>query len=218
MTGTDAAGRRAYRSDVRDAQAQATRRAVVTAAAELFVEGGYAGTTIDAVAQRAGVSRKTVFDTVDGGKPRLLKLAWVWALAGDDEPVAMAERPAVRRMQRATDPAAVVRSWAHLASAVAARAAPIGRVVAAAADVDPEVAELWRVSEQQRLTGATMFVRSLKARGWLRRGLSVRRAADIVWVTMDPSTYRRMVDERGWSQREHERWLRETVTAMLLTP
>ena len=75
-----------YRSGLRTEQARATRRAVVEAAHHLLVERGYQGTTIDAVAERAGVSRKTVFTAV-GGKAELLKLAFDWALVGDDEPV-----------------------------------------------------------------------------------------------------------------------------------
>ena len=80
--------KRPYQSALRDEQARTTRRAIVEAGAALFVERGYAGTTVDAIAERAGVSRKTVFTSV-GGKVGLLKLAIDWALAGDDEPVAL---------------------------------------------------------------------------------------------------------------------------------
>jgi len=99
---------RTYRSPLRDEQVRGTRRAVVAAAHDLFVEHGYAATTIDAVAERAGVSRKTVFSAV-GGKAVLLKLALDWALAGDDEPVPLADRPEVRQERRETDPWALVR-------------------------------------------------------------------------------------------------------------
>ena len=70
----DEAPRRAYRSPLRDAQVQATRRAVVAAAHDLFVEVGYAAATVEAIAERAGVSRKTVFTAV-GGKAVLLDRA-----------------------------------------------------------------------------------------------------------------------------------------------
>ena len=75
--------RRPYRSRLREEQARATRRAIVTAAHDLFGEVGWSRTTIDAVAERAGVSRKTVFTAV-GGKSALLNLALDWALVGDD--------------------------------------------------------------------------------------------------------------------------------------
>ena len=46
-----------YTSEIRDEQARRTRRAIVTAAHDLFLAQGYAATTIDAVAQAAHVSR-----------------------------------------------------------------------------------------------------------------------------------------------------------------
>src|SRR5215218_8770731 len=95
--------RRPYRSTLRDSQARATRRAVVDAGRDLFVELGWSGTTIDAVAARAGVSRKTVFTSV-GGKAALLKLALDWALVGDDEPVPMSEREVIAELEQLSDP------------------------------------------------------------------------------------------------------------------
>src|SRR4249920_1387505 len=94
---------RPYRSQLREDQARATRRAVVNAARELFVELGWSRTTIDAVAARAGVSRKTVFTSV-GGKAALLKLALDWALVGDDDPVPLAGRHVIAEMEALTDP------------------------------------------------------------------------------------------------------------------
>src|SRR5690242_8489793 len=102
--------KRAYRSTVREESARRTRRQIVSAAAELFVERGYAGTTVEAVAERAGVSRRTVFSSV-GSKVELLKTAWDWAVVGDDEPVAVADRPEIARMRAETDPRALVELW-----------------------------------------------------------------------------------------------------------
>ena len=86
---------RPYHSKVRDDQARATRRRIVDAGRELFLERGYGPTTIDAIAERAEVGRKTIFTSV-GGKAAVLKLAFDWSLAGDDEPVAIADRPESR--------------------------------------------------------------------------------------------------------------------------
>ena len=48
---------RPYVSRVRDEQARRTRRAVVTAARELFLTQGYAPTTIDAGQRRRGAGQ-----------------------------------------------------------------------------------------------------------------------------------------------------------------
>lgn len=200
---------------MRDEQARVTRRTVVSAAGELFVERGYAATTIDAVADRARVSRRTVFTSV-GGKAALLKLAWDWSLAGDDEPVPIAERPSVRRIQEQTDPIVVLRMQARHIREVSGRVAALDRVIAVAADVDPEATALRDSIEQQRLTGATLFVRWLRDRGWLRRGLSVRHGAELCWILMDPAGYRWLVTERRWSTRQFERYLTDSLAALLL--
>jgi AcrR family transcriptional regulator len=88
---------------VRDEQARRTRRAIVTAAHDLFLAQGYAATTIDGIAEAAHVSRRTAFNSV-GGKAALLKLALDWAIVGDDEPITMADRPAIKAIQAESDP------------------------------------------------------------------------------------------------------------------
>ena len=90
-------------SQVRDEQARRTRRAIVTAAHELFLAQGYAATTIDGIAEAAHVSRRTVFNSV-GGKVALLKLALDWAVVGDDEPIALIDRPAIKAILAEPDP------------------------------------------------------------------------------------------------------------------
>src|SRR6478735_10472884 len=94
--------KRDYHSDLRAAQALQTRRAIVAAASELFTTQGYGTTTVDAVAKAAGVSRKTVFTAV-GGKLDLLKTALDWAVAGDDRPVALADRGEMRQVMAEGD-------------------------------------------------------------------------------------------------------------------
>jgi hypothetical protein len=144
----------------------------------------------------------------------LLKLAWDWSLAGDDEPVPIAERAAVRRIREQTDPLVVLRMRARHIREVAARVAALDSVIAA--DADPEAAALRESIRQQRLIGATLFVRCLRDRGWLRRGTSVRHGAEVCWLLMDPTAYRWLVTERGWSRRQFDRYLVETLSALLL--
>ena len=209
-------GRRAYRSVLREEQARSTRRAIVDAATELFVGRGYAATTIDAVAERAGVSRRTVFVSVGGGKAQLLRRAWDCAIVGDDEPVPMAQRPDVRRLMHQDDPQGALRGWTRTVREVSERVAGLARVLVAAADSDPEVAELLAVAESQRLTGARMFVGWLREHGGLRRGVTPERAAQICWAQSDPSIYRRLVVERSWTSAQYERYLVDVLRATIL--
>lgn len=207
--------RRPYQSPLREEQARATQRAVVGAAHDLFVEVGWSRTTIDAVAARAGVSRKTVFTSV-GGKAALLKLALDWALVGDDEPVPLAERPAVQEMLRITDARALVAHWARFVAELEQRAAPLAAVLVVAADADPEAAVVHATSEHNRLGGAWGFVSRLEAIGGLRAGLSADHAATAALVLMDPAVYRTLVAEHGWTQREYAGWVERAALAELV--
>jgi len=207
--------RRPYRSTLREDQARATRRAVVGAARELFVECGWSRTTIDAVASRAGVSRKTVFTAV-GGKAALLKLALDWALVGDDEPVPMAERDVIAELEQLTEPRALVARWARFVAALEKRAAPLADVLVVAADADPEAAEVHARSERNRLGGAEFFVARLAAIGGLRPGLSRERAVAAVLVLMDPAVHRTLVSEHGWTGAEYADWIERSAVAELL--
>src|SRR6478735_4470641 len=82
---------RTYSSSLRARQAAETRSQVLYAAIECFSEDGYAGTTLAAVAERAGVAVETVYSRFKS-KKRLLREAFDVAVAGDAEPVAFVDR------------------------------------------------------------------------------------------------------------------------------
>src|SRR5919206_2770648 len=146
--------RRTYSSPLRRSQAEATRRAVLEAARDLFVTQGYGATTVDQIAERAGVSRPTVFRAV-GNKQEVLRRVRDVAIAGDDEPVPIAERPIMETIRHEPDHRAAIDLLAAHLTGVASRYAPIYEVLrAAAASGEPELRELWDTEEAQRLTGA----------------------------------------------------------------
>jgi AcrR family transcriptional regulator len=208
---------RRYSSEVRDEQARRTRRAVVAAAHDLFLVRGYAATTIDAIAQAAHVSRRTVFN-VAGGKAVLLKLALEWAIVGDDEPVALADRPPVKAIKAERDPRKAVILWAQVVVEVTARVAPLSAVLYAAADGDPDAAGHLADLARNRMAGATDFVEHLAALDGLAPGLSEQQAADLCWALMDGHLYQLLVTERGWTTAQFTNWLSAGLTGALLPP
>ena len=207
--------KREYRSGLRTAQAEQTRRSIVSAAARLFVDDGYGATTIDAVAESAGVSRKTVFTAV-GGKVDLLKTALDWAVAGDDQPVTVADRPEVRELLAMDDPVALLTAWARVMVAVDVRVAGLFRVLEIAADGDVAAHLLLDEYRRQRLIGARAVVKRLGGLQALTEGMSRVEAADVAWLATDPVLYDRLVQIRGWSVGRFEIWLARTLTDQLL--
>src|SRR5260370_32642112 len=113
-----------YTSQVRDEQARRTRRAIVTAAHDLFLAQGYAATTIDGIAEAAHVSRRTVFNSA-AGKVALLKLALDWAIVGDADPMALADRPRDKAALAESDPRKALMRWVQTVTDVATRPAPL---------------------------------------------------------------------------------------------
>jgi AcrR family transcriptional regulator len=204
-----------YTSQIRDEQARRTRRAIVAAAHDLFLAQGYAATTIDAIAQAARVSRRTVFNSV-GGKAALLKLAVDWAIVGDDEPIPLADRSAVKAIQAEPDPRKALALWAQMVTEIAVRVAPISEVLTAAADADPDAAQLLADADRERMAGATAFTRYLASRNGLAPGITPQHAADVCWVHMDPHLYRRLVTQRGWTTSDYTQWLSTSLAATLL--
>ncbi|KIF72941.1 hypothetical protein QR77_00855 [Streptomyces sp. 150FB] len=206
---------RAYRSDIRTRHAAETRRVVLASAAELFSARGYTATSIDAIAEAAGVSRSTVF-TAAGGKLTLLKTAYDQAIVGDDEPLSLAERPASRQMRSLTEGSQIVARYAGILADAMARVSALYEVVRVAADSEPDAARLWQDIQQQRLNGARRIVELLQAADALGDSLTADQAADVITIYNDPGVHHRLVRARGWSHSAFQQWLARALQHELL--
>lgn len=216
MSGTD---KRAYASDLREEQARATRKKIVDAAAALFAEHGFASTTIDAVAAAAGVSRKTVFTSVPDGKVGLLKLAYDFTIAGDDEPLTLMERPGLQGVIAEPDPYERYIKFAAFATRTNARIYAVHLALRGAADIDADARSLYQRWEKERRQifrdGPVQLLVKQKA---LKPGLRPGEAADILYLLVSPPTYHRLVVECGWTPDRYRRWLAETLVEQTLAP
>ena len=208
--------KKAYSSPLRTAQAGATRKTIVEAAASLFIERGYGPTTVDAIAEAAGVSRKTVFTSV-GGKLEALKLAIDWAIVGDDEPVPLLQRPHVQAGLVEPDARRILTDYARNLREVHSRIAPLDAVVQAASGLEPELRALADEGRAQRLRGMQVLAQVLADRAALKPHLTASEAADILWVFNDPALYQRLVGGRHWAKERYEQWLAETLVSVLIS-
>jgi hypothetical protein len=138
------------------------------------------------------------------------------AIVGDDEPVAMADRPAVEAIRAETDPRRALALWVQNLAEVAARIAPLGEVLVAAADADPIAAELLAEASRNRMFGAAAFIQHLASLDGLVEGMTEQRAAELCWALMDGHLYRLLVGQRGWSTADFTRWLSGSLAAALL--
>ena len=206
---------RRYESPRRQAQAAATRRAILEAAHRLFERQGYAATTMAAIAAEADVAVKTVYVAFET-KSGLLRALWHLRLRGDEDDVPVAERRWYREVLEEADPERQLRLFARNARVVKERAGALLKAIRNAAATDADAADLWARIQSDFYDNQRAIVEALRARKGLRRGLSVARAADVLWTLNHPDLWLLLVGERGWTPQEWERWFAETVRLQLL--
>jgi AcrR family transcriptional regulator len=206
--------RRSYDASRRREQARARRLAVVLAARELFERDGFRLTTIAAVALHAGVSAESVYKGF-GSKAALAKAVFDLVIAGDDEPVPVAERPMMQAMRDEPD---VGRKIAMFADGLAQRQASSAKVQILIRDgrqVDDSLAPIWAKLNDEGLTGMTMLGRHLLQTGQLRDGIGLDEVRDVLWNYLAIDTYERLVLTQGWPLERYSRWLAQTITSAL---
>jgi AcrR family transcriptional regulator len=196
--------KRHYDNSRREAQARATRRKVIEAAQRLFTEHGYPATTIEAIAEAAEVPLPTLY-RLFGSKRALLAAVLDTSFGGDDQPLAFADRPAVRAARAEPDPAKMLNAFARIVREFMERSSAIQHVLATAAQVDADAAELLAEIRRQRHTGQSRIVAALDAAGALDPGLDKTEAADIVYALLSPDVHRILTVERGWPLRTLDR-------------
>jgi len=208
--------KRAYRSPVREAQARATRGAVLDAAWQRFRRDGYTPTTLAEIAVDAGVSVDTIYKTF-GSKRALLGEVLGRAVAGDDQRVAVSDRPEARRVLDDPDPRSQVAAFAADVATRVARMRPVDDVMLGAAHADAEVAAMRAdIQHRQRRAGLAAFTESVADHGSLRAGLDQESAAATVWVLASPEVHRLRVDGWGWDQPRYAAWLADALARTLL--
>lgn len=209
--------RRRYDATRRRERAALTRRRIIEAAARLFLDSGYVGTTIPTIAAAAGVAVETVYRS-GGGKAELLAAAVQAAVAGGTEraEVPVEERPGIRRVIEEPDPRRQLRAYAATQPGVWGRSGPLLSVLDVAAGHDSALAALQDQLMAQRLDGLRRFAQLLHDRAALRPDLRVDRAADLLWTICAQANYDSLVTRRGWTADEYQAWLGDTLICSLL--
>ncbi len=167
---SDSVKTRPYDSSRRAERTQASKRAVVAAAHELFVARGFADTTVDAISTASRVPIATVYRLFKT-KTAILKQVIDTAVVGDDAPVPLGDRSVVKAAQAADDPKAMTAAWAHVARQVFDNTAALRLVLRVAAALDTDAAALQDSIEAQRRVGQARVASALARKGFLAPGL-----------------------------------------------
>jgi AcrR family transcriptional regulator len=216
MTG-DVKPRRAYHSPRREDAARATRTAVLDAASVLFLEDGYAATSMGAIARRAGVSVETVH-AVFGTKGALLSTLVDTTVAGGPDAPAIADQPWVAGLRAEAEPDVRrrLRLLARNGSAILLRRWRLDLVVQVAGAADPAVADLAARLRRERYEGQRALVALALDGAALRGGLDPGEATDLVYALGSPETCRLLLLDRGWSEERFAEWYTDVLERLLL--
>lgn len=209
---------RRYDSPHRREQAAMTRRKIVAAAQLLFLERGYQGSTMAAIAEAAGVVVETVYRAF-GSKATLFGAVVEAALAGGVEraETPVEQRPAIAALIAEHDPHRQVAMYAATQPGIHRRAGPLLRAVHDAAGIDPEVRRVWDELEAQRYAGQRRFAELLASRDALHPTRTLDQAADLIWTLCALAVHDMLVVQREWSPQQYEAWLTEALTCGLLS-
>ena len=196
------------------ARTRLARRAVVESARTLFLERGYTATTIEAISEHSDVPSATVY-RLFSSKLGILKAVLDTSIAGDDQPLAVQERPDVASLFTEPDPHKLLAGFAGITTAINQRTNDIYRVLVSAAGSDLAAAELLDEIRQERDRGQGRIARSLARAHALKPGLRERDAADLIHALMSPEVYLLLVGDRGWTPERYQQWLATTLIQQL---
>lgn len=199
----DGATRRRYRSPLRAQRAEETKQAILDTATELFVARGWANTGMRDVARAAGVAVETLYSHYPS-KRKLFDAVVDRSVMGDDQPLAVAERPeflAIGRGRRADR----VGAAAAVLAAIHGRTAPFAKLIRQAAAADDEVAEVLRATRERQRADVGAGLALILGRPPAGDEL------DGVWAIASPEVYLLLVEESGWTPDRYQRWMAETL-------
>lgn len=192
----------------------ATQRAILDAALRLFSAGGYTATTIQAVADEAGVAVQTVY-AVFGTKRELLRRTLEAAVSGGPTGDPLADGPDVQAIADEPDPRRRAAMDAALSTQISRRVAPIMRVLREAAASDPEFAVTAKEITARRRSDMAAAAELLAGAQGLPRDLED--TIGTLYVLYSPDVFLALTGDLGWSVRRYERWLAEMLYRAVIT-
>jgi AcrR family transcriptional regulator len=208
--------KRKYDSARRRAQAGETRRQILEAARKLFMERGYTGATIEAIAAEAGVAVETIYAIFRNKRKILVNLMNISSPGGSEEGVPLLQRAGPQAVSREHDQGRQLQLFAEDVAENLERVALISEIMLMAARTEHDVNRIMQRLNNQRLQHMTFAVEQIATNGPFREEADEAYARDIVWTLTSPEVFLLLRRDRGWSKEKYAQWLANTLTRALL--
>ena len=204
---------RRYDASNRRHQAARTREAVLATARRRLLEDGYAATTVARIADEAGTSVDTVYKAF-GGKSGIVRALWESSLAGRQGVPSPMRSDAMS--SRETDPVRVLQGWGRFVAELAPDGAPVVLLIRAASVTDSDMAALMVEVDEQRRTRMRHNARRMQRQGWLRPGVTLAQATDVLWTYSSAELFELLVMKSGWTAKRYGEFVAAAMIAALL--
>lgn len=198
---------------LRDRQAEHAKKLIIDAAMTLFLGNGYVATTMEDIAESAGVARRTIYNQF-GSKAALLIAAINDRVVGAGERSQVSDQQAIRGME---DPHQMIEAFVRAHAGVAGRSLPLLKVTFEAAGVDGEVAKEYERNEEFRYKAQQVLIDALDDKGFLRTDVSLSYMKRGFWLLAGPQMLITAI-QAGWDIETYARWVKDTVTGLLIGP
>jgi AcrR family transcriptional regulator len=202
---------------LRQAQVAHTEQRILVAATELFLEGGYLATTLEAVARRAQVGARTVYLRF-GTKAALFKRVVDVAIVGDTEPVDVLGRDWVQAALTAPTAAERIAASAAAGRQIMQRTGALFAVAQQAAAVEPLIAGFWQEGREQSRRVHALFWTRMAEDGLLDPAVDLAWLIDTTAILAAAETYLLVTRMIGWDLDAYERWLARTFSQLMASP
>lgn len=208
-------GTRHYHAPQRAQAAAQTKARIREAASALFIEQGYVATTMRDIARAAGVGERTVYGAFPS-KADLFRHVLDVATVGDEQPVAVANRPEIHEAFHRADPRAAIRATIGYTVSLFERAGDLIMVTVQAADADPDMHAAAEAGSRATRQLWRSLTQTLHDNGALRPGLTAQTAADILYALASPHTHQLLRRHCRWSTQRYSAWLTDAATQQLV--
>ena len=200
---------RAYHSQLREQQAENTRRLIATAARARFLEKGWSGTSVRSVAEEAGVSEATVY-AVYGSKAGL-----AISLMDAAEQRADVRRAVAELEQHAGDPVAQLRTFVAFDRRLFELGGDVIRLLAEARRQHPALGKAYDEGRRRGEAERAKVFSAWPGAVW-RAGTDVGKALGVYALLVSLESYDMATGERGWTADQVEQWWTDTLVELLL--
>jgi len=208
--------KRKYDSTRRQAQAEETRRQILAAAHKLFIERGYAGATIEAIATEAGVAPETIYAVFKNKKKILVNLINFLSATRAEEKTPLLQRAGPQAVAQERDQRRQLQMFAQIVADNLEGAAPISEIILVAAKTERDVDKIMQQLIKQRWQHMTVAVQQIASNGQFREKMDEAHATDIVWTMTSPEVFLLLTRDLGWSKEKYTQWLADTLARVLL--